>query len=118
MWDKLLETLEKEWPVIKKAPRVFGFFLVGTFILAFGIASWSTQNRIDILNARVDALKETVERYKLAAGLAQPSAKTSFTDLSNAELKTKAMFVVSRIREIISIHERHLQALRSQGYSR
>ena len=104
MFDKLID---QEWPAMKQAPFLCLLLVCFGFFGGAGLSLWYFKDRMDDQNQRV-------ERYKIAAGLAQPSQKTTLMDLNNYELKWKGSRLVERIREIIAIHHDHLDSLRKQ----
>ena len=54
-------------------------------------------------NDKISDQKEMIARLKIAAGIPQPTAKTSMMEFTNNELKSKGSRWVARIREISDI---------------
>jgi hypothetical protein len=96
-----------EWSTVKQASLAFVFVFTAGFILSSGGWAW-------YLSERTSALQETVTRYKIAADIEKPTARTTMMELTNDELKTKAALLVTRIREFISIHNEHMAELATQ----
>jgi hypothetical protein len=107
MFDKLIE---QEWPAMKQAPSLCLLLVCVGFLSGIGLGLWYFKDRMDDQNQKID-------RYRIAAGLAQPTPKTSLMDLNNVELKGKANRLAARIREIISIHHGHWDDIRKRNDS-
>ena len=89
---------------MKQAPFAF----IAAIIVGVSLATvfW-----IWFYNDRIDVLKQSIVRYRIAAGLDKPTARTTMTELTNAELKRKALSLTEITREILSVHERHMKRI-------
>ncbi|UVT21857.1 MAG: hypothetical protein H8K03_08175 [Nitrospira sp.] len=95
------------WEAMKKSPLAGLSLLIIGFLVGGVCMKW-------YLDDRVSSQNERMERLKIAAGMAIPSAKTPLLELTNSELKFKANRLVERIRYIVEINHKHIDSRRNE----
>jgi hypothetical protein len=95
------------FPIVKRSPFASIVLVLGGIVAGFLGTSF-------YFNDRVSDQKELIARLRIAAGISQPTAKTSMMELTNNELKSKGSRLVARIREISDIHSQHVTNIQKQ----
>ena len=106
--EDLLIYINNEWKTLKEAPFSFILLLIIAFIAAYIISRWRYESIVSTLKERIESFKDRLnskdeqlndyrERLKL-----QPATDTSYSNLSNSELKNITLQKVNGIREFIN----------------
>jgi hypothetical protein len=108
MLKDLLLYLEKEWTTLKSAPLVFLIALLLVFLVAYLAAKWRYDGLVENLRERLELSKDRIQNkddqlneYRQRLHII-PSDTTSFSRMTNSELKSKALQVVLNIRSFLA----------------
>jgi hypothetical protein len=88
----LLDHLQKEWTVLKRAPMAFVTLLILGILTGIGIGSWH-------YGERLEEQKGQIGRYRVALGI-DKGGPNALAELTNAELQAKALRIASKARDL------------------
>lgn len=107
MLKEFLDYIQTNWETLKSAPLVFVSTIVLAVVLAFFVLKWRYNSIVEILNQRLAAKDDQLVEYRERLHLT-PTTDTSYSRLTNNELKQKALEVVSQTRDFLrERNERH-----------
>ncbi len=102
---ELFKYILQEWEKLRQAPMAFLLLCVLVAAATFAFTRWSYIRQIETLNERLkmkdDQLVEYRERLRLA-----PIDQTSYSRLSNAELRQRALAAVAQVRDFLASYDR------------
>ncbi|WP_433583539.1 hypothetical protein [Paenibacillus amylolyticus] len=108
---EFIDYLNKEWSTVSKAPFTFILLLVITFTAVYVIARWRYESIIGTLKERIEGYKdrinskdEQLNEYRQRLNLV-PINQTSYSRLTNIDLKNQALQVVSKIRDFLKVRQ-------------
>lgn len=100
MLKEFLDYIQTNWETLKSAPLVFVSTIVLAFVLVFFVLRWRYNSIVEILNQRLAAKDDQLTEYRERLHLT-PTTDTSYSRLTNNELKQKALEVVSQTRDFL-----------------
>lgn len=89
-----LETLKREWPVVRRAPWSFVAVLVAGFAAGAVVLGYFSSQLVSIRDAKIADCERKL-------GIVSPN-QTAYSVLDNAQLKQRAINVVRDIRSFVS----------------
>ena len=90
--------IRQEWGVLTKAPMAFVGLAVVFFVSGVALARWYDRDKI---NDKDDQLR----RYRVALGI-ESGSPNALVELTNAELRSKALIVSSRVQALCASFNR------------
>ncbi len=112
---EFIKHVAKEWEVLRQAPMAFVLLFVLAVGAAFVFARWSYVRQIETLNERLRAKDDQLVDYRERLHLA-PTDQTSYSRVSNSELRQRASAVVAQMREFLaSYHKQSGLAMSNQS---
>ncbi len=104
----LLEFLQNNWDVLKKAPLTFALLVLLAGGSGFVAVKWYYEGQIQTLKERDETQKvrlaakdEQLNEYRQRLQLV-PATGTSYSRLTNEELQRKALQVTDRLRQFLT----------------
>jgi len=97
--DKLADFLLREWNTLKDAPLVFFVLLIFGIAIGLLTGTWLFKAALDIRDQRLLAKDDLIAEYRERLHLVPGSDKSSFSLLTNKELKEKTFLFVKAMRE-------------------
>lgn len=98
--EKLVELVAKEWQTLKEAPITFLLVLIFAAFAGAYAARWLYAERIEVLQQRLSAKDDQLAEYRERLHLA-PAGQTAYSQLTNGELKQRALRLIGNIREFL-----------------
>ncbi len=102
-----VQFIQDEWAAISSAPVTFILLLIIGFGAAFYVVNWRYEGIVESLKERIESFKDRLEakddqltEYRERLHLL-PKSETTYSRLSNAELKNKTLDIVHRIRDFL-----------------
>jgi hypothetical protein len=103
----LIQFLQREWATLSAAPFTFITTFVLALVAGYFVTRWRYEGRLDVMRERLEMLKERLDvkdqqltEYRERLHL-QPST-TAYSMVANADLKRRAMDVVTHLREFLA----------------
>ena len=108
---EIIKHIQSEWVTLKSAPVAFILLLVCGFGAAFIASNWRYEAIVDNKDERLITLKERLEvkdeqlqEYRERLHLV-PTTQTTYSLLSNKELKNNTLDLVTEIRSFLEIRK-------------
>lgn len=104
-----LAYLKSEFAVLSKAPFTAVVVAVFFFIAGYYVASWYLDRQLTLQNERLADLGAQISRYRQALGV-DPVSPSALTELTNEELRAKALTTAADLRTFAAETKRVMES--------